>query len=53
MKYHGDPDWCCRAVLVQLLENPPSDYPATWQGLIDLLENSQLGQVVVELRTIL
>ena len=53
MKYRGDPKECCRAVLVQWLDNPPPAYPTTWQGLIDLLEDSQLSQVVSELRNVL
>ena len=44
---------CCRAVLGQWLDNPPPDYPTTWQGLLELLEDSQLGQVVTELRNVL
>ena len=53
IKYRGDPKECCRAVLAQWLDNPPSEYTTTWQGLIDLLEDSQLGQVVSELRNVL
>ena len=52
-KYRGDPKECCRAVLGQWLDNPPPDYPTTWKGLLELLEDSQLGQVVTELRAIL
>ena len=52
-KYRGDPKECCRAVLGQWLDNPPLDYPTTWEGLLELLEDSQLGQVVTELRNIL
>ena len=44
---------CCRAVLGQWLDNPPPDYPTTWQGLLELLEDGQLGQVVTELRNAL
>ena len=44
---------CCRAVLGQWLDNPPPDYPTTWQGLLELLEDGQLGQVVTELRNTL
>ena len=54
MKYHGDPKEYCRAVTVQwstVLNS--TDYPKTWQGLIDLLEDCQLGQVVSELRNVL
>ena len=53
MKDRGDPSECCRAVLREWMDNPPPDYPTTWQGLIDLLEDSQLGQVVSELRNVL
>ena len=52
-KYRSDPKECCRAVLGQWLDNPPPDYPTTWQGLLELLEDSQLCQVVSELRAIL
>ena len=47
------PEECCRAVLELWLNNPPPGYPATWQGLIDLLEESKLGEVATELRTVL
>ena len=52
-KYRSDPKECCRAVLGQWLDNPPPDYPTTWQGLLELLEDSQLGQVMTELRNVL
>ena len=52
-KHRGDPKECCRAVLGHWMDNPPPDYPTTWQGLIELLEDSQLGQVVSQLRTVL
>ena len=52
-KYCGDPKECCRAVLGQWLNNPPPDYPTTWQGLIELLKDSQLGQAATELKNIL
>ena len=44
---------CCRAVLGHWLDNPPEDYPMTWRGLIELLEDCQLGQVVSELKNVL
>ena len=54
MKYRGDTKECCRAVLGQWLDNPPPDYPTIlWQGLIELLEDSRLGQVASELRKVL
>ena len=47
------PEECCRAVLDLWLSNPPLKYPATWQGLTDLLEASKLDEVATELRTVL
>ena len=52
-EYRGRTEECCRAVLGHWLDNPPPEYPTTWQGLIDLLEDSKLGQVVSELRNAL
>ena len=52
-EHRDKPKDCCRTVLGQWLGNPPPDYPATWQGLLELLEDSQLGQVVTELRNVL
>ena len=49
-KYRDQPKECCRAVLGLWLENPPKDYPTTWQGLIDLLKHSKLSGVVTQLR---
>ena len=52
--HHRDnPKECCRAVIGQWLDNPPANYPTTWLGLLELLEDSQLGQVVAELRAVL
>ena len=47
------PDECCQAVLYLWLDNPLPNYPATWQGLIDLLKDSKLGEVATELKTVL
>ena len=44
---------CCRAVLGEWLENPPTDYPATWEGLMELLEDCKLAQVAVKLKAAL
>ena len=52
-EHQNRPEDCCRAALGQWLDNPPSDYPITWEGLLELLEDSQLGQVVAELRNVL
>ena len=52
-EHRDKPEHCCRSVLGQWLENPPEDYPATWVGLVELLEDSKLGEVVSQLRTAL
>ena len=52
-KYQDKPTECCRAVLGWWLDKPPPDYPATWNGLIELLEDCQLSHVVTELKTVL
>ena len=51
--FPNDPKECCRAVLGQWMDNPPPDYPTTWQGLLKLLKDSQLDQIVSELRNLL
>ena len=52
-QYHNDINECCRVVLTKWMENPPCDYPSTWGGLIDLLEDSRLVQVTTELKDVL
>ena len=52
-EHREKPTNCCRAVLGKWLENPPDDYPITWDGLIGLLEDCKLTQVVKELRNVL
>ena len=53
MKNLKDPKECCRAVLGHWLDDPPEGYPTTWAGLIELLEDSQLGQVASQLGSVL
>ena len=53
IEHRDKPEHCCRSVLGSWLENPPPRYPATWQGLIELLEDSQLGQIVCQLKSAL
>ena len=50
---HVEPLDRCRAVLSCWLENPPKVYPITWSGLLKLLEDCELGQVVSELKVAL
>jgi hypothetical protein len=41
---------CCEAVLCAWLDQSPRRYPATWEGLYDLLDDSELGQVAADLK---
>ena len=41
---------CCEAVLSHWLDHPPRHYPATWEGLYEFLDDSELGQVASELK---
>ena len=50
MEHCYKPEHCCRSVLGYWLDNPPPRYPTTWRGLIELLEDSQLGQIVHQLK---
>jgi hypothetical protein len=54
-RQHRKQEKCCQAVLELWLDNPPPGYPSTWQGLIKVLEDSELGdsEVATELRTVL
>lgn len=39
----------CDAVISYWLDNPPRYYPATWEGLYELLKDVELSQVAIEL----
>ena len=41
---------CCEKVLSHWLDHPPRSYPATWEGLYELLNDSELGEVATQLR---
>ena len=41
---------CCTAVLSYWLEHPSHNYPASWEGLYELLNDSELCQVASELK---
>ena len=40
----------CRAVISYWLDHPPRHYPATWEGLYELLDDCELSQVIIELK---
>ena len=52
-EHRDKPEECCRAVLGYWLENSPPNYPTTWQGLMELLEDSKLRKVATQLEIIL
>ena len=48
-----DPRNCINEVLYYWLEGPSETYPASWEGLYQLLEDIELKQVVIELKKVL
>ena len=45
-----DADICCKEVLSYWLNNPPSNYPATWEDLYELLKDCELSQIAANLK---
>ena len=45
-----DAEYCCDVVLRHWLKHPPRGYPATWEGLYELLDDCELGEVMNQLR---
>ena len=41
---------CCVAVLNHWLNNPTSDYPATWEGLYELIDDCELNEIAKTLK---
>ena len=41
---------CCEVVLSHWLDHPPHNYPTTWEGLYELLEDSELSQAAADLK---
>ena len=52
-EHRENPTDCCRAVFNKWLDNPSSEYPATWEGFIELLDDCQLKGVADELKDVL
>ncbi len=45
----GDVRQCCRDVLYDWIQNGSSHYPATWEGLLKLLQDMQLSSLASSL----
>ena len=41
---------CCEKVLENWLQNPPEDYPATWHGLFELLDDAAFTDLAKTLK---
>ena len=41
---------CCNSVLNHWLDHSPDEYPATWEGLYELLDDCEFGQLVTKLK---
>ena len=50
MQNDNDPEKCCTMVFRSWFENPPEDYPITWGGFIELLEDVQFKELAKKLR---
>ena len=50
IKYREDPLKCIKPVLSHWLSNPTEDYPATWEGLYQLLEDIEYSEIAKQLR---
>ena len=49
----GSQDEICHTVLQHWLDSGTGRYPITWNGLIEVLEDVQLGEVAKQLKTAL
>ena len=45
-----DPHKCCNNVFSSWFQNPPKDYPVTWRGFIELLEDVPFEALAEELK---
>ena len=41
---------CCEAVLYHWLSHPTEEYPATWEGLYELMDDCDFGIAVSDLK---
>ena len=53
MHRRGDVGMCCRDVLVDWLHENQGDYPATWEGVVQLLEVMNLSTAAQQLKNAL
>ena len=45
-----DPHMCCNKVFDYWFQNPPKDYPVTWRGFTELLEDVPFKALTEELK---
>ena len=50
MHRRGDVGMCCRDVLVDWLHENQGGYPATWEGVVQLLEDMELSAAAQQLK---
>lgn len=53
IQHQKNQEQCCRAVLQRWLQSGSKNYPVTWSGLIDALENSEHETLARDLKTAL
>ena len=49
----GDVGMCCRDILVDWLHENQGDYPVTWEGMVQLLEDMELSAAAQQLQNAL
>lgn len=49
-QHHEDATECLRYVLGKWMESPPMQYPNTWHGLVELLNDCEFMEVTKELK---
>ena len=50
VKHRDDIQLCCRDVFIHWMKNPPPDYPVTWEGLYELLDDLEFSQLAKTLK---
>ena len=53
MHRRGNVGMCCRDVLVDWLHENQGDYPTTWEGMVQVLEDMDLSAAALQLKNAL
>ena len=53
MQRRGDVSMCCRDVLLDWLDDNQGNYPATWEGVVQLLKDMEHSAIAQQLQNAL